>query len=63
MTWTKEKPKNSGYYWLRGCPVEGIIFLHMSKISVIGDERSLSINDSYFKGGEWYGPLEPPKGE
>lgn len=67
--WTKEKPKEPGYYWLRnGKFVEGSFFSESEKTSPVEVED----NGVYFIGcevmfynediieAEWSGPIEPP---
>lgn len=62
MNWTKEKPKESGYYWVKP-PIEGknseIVFISENgSIALCGSEYPYYLKN--FDDREWYGPLESP---
>jgi hypothetical protein len=64
MTWTKEKPKQRGFYWWRvGNDRPSVMFIdrHGRVYSLgveAGEHLMLLIND-----GEWWGPIEEPSKE
>ncbi len=65
MTWTNEKPTQSGWYWWRehGLPLMGVIV----QVDVEADTPCIhqgpnadALLDQMI-GGEWYGSLEMPE--
>jgi hypothetical protein len=59
MNWTTDKPTKPGWYWWRNLK-DG---MQPSMTLVDKDKGGLYAGGSYvsFIGGEWAGPLEPPK--
>lgn len=69
--WTAELPTEEGYYWWRiwGHPYQEVGYLYQDDDGDVGEwlwNTPLSDNSPFLvsrdrKGGEWYGPLEPPE--
>ena len=60
MEWTKERPRQEGYYWFLDGQETGIL-----DVWAIGDELFVgsfgaSLSDGKYDGGLWFGPIEPP---
>ena len=69
MKWTKEKPKEDGYYWLKR---EGknttIVDIYDvpndPTLAFFGSDMCISMEElEELKSSEWYGPLKPPEDE
>lgn len=68
MTWTREPPTVSGFWWLRGRPEKGPPII----VRVVRSEPYLPLEvflagsdypnapDELGPDSEWYGPIEPP---
>ena len=62
MEWTKEKPKQRGFYWLRlgnNGPVVMFIDTH-GKVYSLGIEANEHLMN-VINDGKWWGPIEAPK--
>jgi hypothetical protein len=64
ITWTTEKPTQSGWYWLRepALPLKGAIVqvdVEADTVYSSGTTADASLNQMF--GGEWFGPLEMPE--
>jgi hypothetical protein len=64
ITWTTEKPTQSGWYWLResALPLMGVIVqvdVEADTVYSSGTDADASLDQMV--GGEWFGPLEMPE--
>ncbi len=64
MTWTTEKPTQSGWYWWRehAVPLMGVIVqvdVEADTVYSSGTDADASLNQTIR--GEWFGPLEMPE--
>ncbi len=68
VTWTKELPKGEGYYWLKDPDSEPqIVSITLRQPTMpnvgfsvwyIGNESEDFLDQKYFQGSEWSGPLQ-----
>ena len=63
LTWTTEKPKQSGWYWLRepALPLMGVIVqvdVEADTVRSSGTTADASLDQ--MQGEEWFGPLQTP---
>lgn len=63
MKWTKKKPTQLGYYWLRYKTYSPqIVEVYRCKpIGFSSTGCTYSYGEKECRGCEWYGPLTPPK--
>ena len=64
LTWTREKPKEPGWYRYRGRDGQ-ILLLHLKRVDDGAFFEGL-VNTAYpwdLFAGEWLGPIEPPSSQ
>jgi hypothetical protein len=66
MNWTREAPKEKGYYWYRSARMSSASIVHVFRynagepwfMNFTGDHSDLPLREDM--GAEWYGPLREP---
>jgi len=73
MNWTRERPTEEGYYWVRGMAhakrpmivlVSGSKFdraAGMTDVCFAGNASVCALNSTNFDQAQWAGPLLPPE--
>jgi hypothetical protein len=66
MTWTTEKPTQTGWYWYRKGPVVVPLLLYCGAawdhlVDFAGLTEPVAFMKDHLLDGEWFGPLEPPQ--
>lgn len=65
MEWTKEKPKEDGWYWYKdedfGPSVICVGWQSMDSLIITYPEYADYLPDFGDANGEWYGPIEEPE--
>lgn len=68
MIWTKEKPKTTGWYWVRAFKDDAEIVLVANRHSlgykdlmVCGTQDEMESIETFSPHCQWYGPITPPE--
>lgn len=58
MNWTKELPKEDGWYWTHSTTTKVPVLMYQSDLSAVATIYDANDSDIY-----WYGPIELPRRE
>lgn len=69
MQWTRNRPTVNGYYWYRRFTDDLVRLLLVTARNILDEPIEPRVGEdgenkwmiSYFEGGEWAGPLCPPR--
>ncbi len=61
MEWSKQPPREPGYYWWRGDPEYNVKIVWVSTEGKAAEVFSSDTRSAAGMGGEWWGPLKSAK--
>ena len=60
-TWTRERPAEPGFYWLRQGRRVRIVEIRANYVCMTTSELPVPLGTKALDDAEWYGPLSPPE--